>query len=168
MAEPVLNFTSVIDPVDPKKLILTDTSEYNDLVVVSRDWLIQNAEGLTTTINIPEGEENKVELLLDKDRTFVITLLINGNVAAPGSGVRHVVNVVAPGRLADTILDTRKRLLSIIEVQKCDPKDLASDIKLLDVYLSSAEDLAYIDITASQQALDHGNRYADHLKNTYR
>lgn len=163
MAAPIVNFTSEYSTTDSTKLILTDTSEYNDTVIVNRQWVITKSNGVVTKIDAPIIGSSAVVITLDKDYSIIVKLRLNYNPAVDDSGFTKSRNILAANILSSKIYDLRKNFVVAFHAKDRTDKelmDLLEDIELADSFYEAAVNLVSTDIIAAQDALDLGNNQA--------
>lgn len=168
MATPIMSFKATINPLDKKKLVLTDTSDPQDTVVSTKDWYIQKSDGTIDHIPVVTFANPSVEYTLDKDRVVIAKLVYNGSSENPNSGYSLSVNVVAAPLLDDSVNDLRKVFLPRMETKSCDAEKLVNSIRLVNTFMDSANDLASTDVVEAQKSLDFGNKYANEFKTMYK
>lgn len=158
MATPILNFTISYDTVDKSKIILTDTTEYDEeFVVTQRSWTISDTTGVLDEV-FPVALTDKVATYtLDGDHALIIKMNINKTLISPG--ISKSINVLAANTLFGALYDLEKRFLDIrINMNEKQMKEFIHDLKVSEYFYKSARRLISTDITASQKALDAGNQ----------
>lgn len=157
MATPILTFTFEYDIEDSSKLNFTDTTEYDeDIVVTNRSWTIEKPDGTIDEVFPISINSRTATYTLDGDYALKVTMHINKVLNT--LGISKTINLLAAKKLQGAIYDLEKNLIdNTADLNDKQMREFLFELKLAGYYLKSAIRLISTDVVGSQKALDYGN-----------